>query len=210
MLKKIAIIDHGFGNIQSVVNACNFCGCLPIVINDPKKLLDFNGAILPGVGAFGPAIEFLRRTGFDQAIKNYVNAQKMLYGTCLGFQLLFSISFENGQYEGLNLIEGTVEKFNFKDKTLKVPHMGWNNVNILENPFGKKMYRDIKDGENFYFVHSYYANPKDKSLISSVTDYGIKFCSAIASKNIWGSQFHPEKSGTAGLKLMKNFIEACK
>jgi glutamine amidotransferase len=209
MSTKIAVIDYGFGNIQSVANAIKVCGAEPVIINSARELSNFNGAILPGVGAFGPAISFLQSTGFYEAVKNYVSSGKMLYGTCLGFQLLFSRSYENGDFKGLGLIEGSVKKFPI-DENLKIPHMGWNTVSLTDNSYGKKMFAKILNNENFYFVHSYYVDLKDISTAAAWTDYGIKFCSAIAIKNIWGSQFHPEKSGKSGLQIMKNFIEACK
>ena len=208
MSKKIAVIDYGFGNIQSVLNALNFCGAEADIINLPKELSKYDGAILPGVGAFGPASEFLKSGGFDQSIRSYVKSGKMLYGICLGFQLFFTKGYENGQHDGLNLIKGEVKKFEFKDKTLKVPHMGWNCINQTQSAAAKKMFDGIGCNENFYFVHSYYAMPADKSKASSFCNYGIDFCSSAAYENVWGSQFHPEKSGDKGLKIIKNFIEA--
>ncbi|MDR3113692.1 MAG: imidazole glycerol phosphate synthase subunit HisH [Endomicrobium sp.] len=208
MNKKIAVIDYGFGNIKSVLNALNFCGSTADIINLPEELSKYDGAILPGVGAFGPASEFLRNGGFDQAIRSYVKSGKMLYGICLGFQLFFTKGYENGEHNGLNLLEGEVKKFGFEDKTLKVPHMGWNCVRQTQSSDAKKMFNAIEDNENFYFVHSYYAMPSDKNKASSFCNYGIDFCSSIAFENIWGSQFHPEKSGVKGLEILKNFIEA--
>jgi glutamine amidotransferase len=208
MNKKIAVIDYGFGNIKSVLNALHFCGAAADVINLPEELSKYGGAILPGVGAFGPASEFLKSGGFDQAIRAYVKSGKMLYGICLGFQLFFTKSYEDGEHNGLNLLEGEVKKFEFEDKTLKVPHMGWNGVRQTQSPDAKKMFASIEDNENFYFVHSYYAMPADKNKASSFCSYGIDFCSSVAFENVWGSQFHPEKSGDKGLKILKNFIEA--
>jgi glutamine amidotransferase len=209
-MKKVAIIDYGFGNIKSVINAINFCGHESVIISEPEQLQNYGGAILPGVGAFGPAIDFLRCKGFDEVIIKYCESGKMLYGTCLGFQLLFSKSYENAEFNGLNLIDGKVSRFVFDDKSLKIPHMGWNNVEITQNPNAKKMFAGISNNENFYFVHSYFVALEKPEIAAAWTNYGIEFCSAIASENIWGSQFHPEKSGMAGLKLMSNFIDAIK
>jgi glutamine amidotransferase len=206
MTKKIAVIDYGFGNIKSVLNALHYCNAEAYVIDSPSKISSFGGAILPGVGAFGPAADFLKSKGFDKAISNYVNSGKMLYGICLGFQLFFTKGYENGEYEGLNLIPGEVRKFELEDKTLKFPHMGWNNIEIIDSVYPKKMFESINNKETFYFVHSYYGMPKDLSQSSSFCNYGIKFCSSIAYKNIWGSQFHPEKSGEKGLRILSNFI----
>ncbi|AKL97800.1 imidazole glycerol phosphate synthase subunit HisH [Endomicrobium proavitum] len=205
-MKKIAIIDYGFGNIKSVQNALNFCGAEPVVINSPDKISDFNGAILPGVGAFAPAAEFLVKDGFDCAIRQYVASGKMLYGICLGFQLFFTKGYEGGQHKGLGLLNGEVKKFEFKNNNLKIPHMGWNGVKINNTPEAKKMFAEISDGENFYFVHSYYAKPENNIQVSSFCNYGIDFCSSAAFENVWGSQFHPEKSGGKGLQILKNFL----
>jgi len=210
MTKKIAVIDYGFGNIKSVCNALSACEAEPVIISRPADLKNFGGAILPGVGSFGPASEFLVKSGFDAGIGEYIKAGKMLYGICLGFQLFFTTSFENGKFNGLNLIEGEVEKFEFADKKLKIPHMGWNSVKINDTNDAKKMFKGIADGEDFYFVHSYYASPADNNKVSSFCNYGIDFCSSAAFENIWGSQFHPEKSGDKGLVILKNFIGAVK
>ncbi|MDR1941257.1 MAG: imidazole glycerol phosphate synthase subunit HisH [Endomicrobium sp.] len=207
MSKKIAVIDYGFGNIESVLKALNFCKAQAETVNKPEALSGYGAAILPGVGSFGPAAEFLKISGFDEAVKNYVKSGKMLYGICLGFQLFFTKGFENGEHEGLDLIKGEVKKFDLKDKSLKIPHMGWNTVKTAENIYARKMFKGIEDGESFYFVHSYYALTQDVSKSSSVCDYGGDFCSSIAFENVWGSQFHPEKSGDKGLAVLTNFIK---
>jgi glutamine amidotransferase len=203
---KIAVIDYGFGNIKSVINALHYCNAEACVVDSPLKISDFGGIILPGVGAFGPAADFLRLKGFDKAIRNYVNSGKMLYGICLGFQLFFTKGSESGSHEGLGLISGEVRKFNFKDGLLKIPHMGWNSVNIERSLYSGKMFFSINDGENFYFVHSYYVVPENFLCVSSTCEYGLKFCSSVAYENLWGSQFHPEKSGEKGLKILSNFV----
>ncbi|MDR0401755.1 MAG: imidazole glycerol phosphate synthase subunit HisH [Endomicrobium sp.] len=207
---KIAVIDYGFGNIKSVVNALNYCGVNAFVVDSPLKIFNFMGIILPGVGSFGPASDFLRLNGFHDAINDYVNLGRMIYGICLGFQLFFTKSYENGNKEGLGLISGEVKKFEFRNKLLKIPHIGWNNINIKSNLYANKMFFSINNSEKFYFVHSYYAVPNDFLYISSICEYGLEFCSSITYKNIWGSQFHPEKSGKVGLKILSNFINEVK
>jgi glutamine amidotransferase len=207
MEKKIAIIDYGFGNIKSVLNGLSFLGVKGEIISLPEQMDDYGGVILPGVGAFAPAIMFLKKKGFDSAITNYLKSGKLLYGICLGFQLLLTKSYENGEHKGLNLIEGEVKKFQFNDNKLKVPHMGWNNVQITETEGAKKMFDEIQNGDNFYFVHSYYVVLNNNLCASSFCNYDIDFCSSIAFNNIWGSQFHLEKSGNSGLKVLKNFIK---
>jgi glutamine amidotransferase len=204
---RIAVIDYGFGNIKSVINALYYCGVEACVIDSPLKISGFGGVILPGVGAFGPAADFLRTKDFDKAIRDYVDSGKMLYGICLGFQLLFTRGYESGNHEGLDLISGEVKKFEFKDELLKIPHMGWNDVNVEDSLYTKKMFLSINDRESFYFVHSYYVIPENLLCISSTCEYGLKFCSSVAYKNLWGSQFHPEKSGKAGLKILSNFVK---
>jgi glutamine amidotransferase len=206
MRTKIAIIDYGFGNIKSVINALHYCNAEACVINSPLQIANFKGAILPGVGSFGPASDFLKSKDFDKAIRDYVDCGGMLYGICLGFQLFFTVGYENGEHNGLNIISGKVKKFNFDDRTLKIPHMGWNNVELLDGVYAKKMFNAIDDQEAFYFVHSYYVVPNNLEQVSSLCNYGINFCASIAYKNVWGSQFHPEKSGEKGLRILSNFI----
>ncbi|MCL2335368.1 MAG: imidazole glycerol phosphate synthase subunit HisH [Endomicrobia bacterium] len=214
MNKKIAVIDYGFGNIKSVVNALKYCGAKPEVIGLPHELSEFNGAVLPGVGSFGPAADFLKISGFDKTLCEYTGSGKMLFGICLGFQLFFTKGYENGEHDGLNLIAGSVKKFSFendrKSEFLKIPHMGWNSLELSKTLDAQKMFKGIKDGETFYFVHSYYAQPENKEQASSFCNYGVKFCSSVAYKNIWGSQFHPEKSGDKGLIILNNFINEVK
>jgi imidazole glycerol phosphate synthase, glutamine amidotransferase subunit len=207
---EIAVIDYGMGNLRSVVNALKYCGADAQVVDCADKISEYDGAILPGVGSFGPASNFLQSGLFDRAIHEYVNSGKMILGICLGFQLLFSKGFENGEYQGLGLIKGEVKKFEFSDNKLKIPHMGWNNAEIADTPYAKLMFNGITNKEYFYFVHSYYCSSEDKSKASSFCDYGINFCSSVAHENIWGCQFHPERSGVSGLKLLSNFINEIK
>ena len=210
MSTKIAVIDYGMGNLKSVLNALKFCGADAYIISSPSKISEYGGAILPGVGSFGPAADFLQAELFSRAIREYANSGKMIFGVCLGFQLFFSKGFENGEYQGLGLIKGDVRKFEFAGNKLKIPHMGWNSVEIADTPFAKKMFAGIKNNEYFYFVHSYYCTPENKQKASSFCNYGTDFCSSAAYENIWGCQFHPERSGENGLKILSNFINEVK
>jgi glutamine amidotransferase len=201
----IVIIDYGMGNLRSVQKALERAGALTCVSQNPKDIEKAGKIVLPGVGAMKPAMEKLRRLNLDGAVKEAVLAGKIFLGICLGLQLLFEESDEgeNGS-EGLGILSGRVEKFPLKSG-LKIPHMGWNQLK-----FRKKecpLLKGIKDGENVYFCHSYYVKPKNSSVIAAQTDYGMDFTSAVWSNNIFGVQFHPEKSQTAGLTILKNFVE---
>lgn len=205
-MKKIAVIDYGFGNLKSVLNALNFLGAQGTLVTEAGKISAFDGAILPGVGAFAPAAQFLSDKNFDGAILDYVKSGKMLYGICLGFQLFFTKSYENGRSNGLNIVCGEVKKFESGVEKLKVPHIGWNSVEFAKTDGAKKMFDGIENGADFYFVHSYYGSLQNKEQTSSFCKYGVEFCSSICFDNVWGSQFHPEKSGKFGLKVLGNFI----
>lgn len=209
MNSKIAVIDYGMGNLRSVSKAVELCGAEVDIITEANQVENYNAIILPGVGAFEPAIKIIKNKGFDTAIKEHISKGKMFLGICLGFQLLFSESYEDGLHKGLNIVEGSVEKFSAKEKEkLIIPHMGWNKIFISkENKTAKEMYKNINDGDYVYFVHSYFCEPSDKSRIATTTNYSIDFCSSIAKDNVWGCQFHPEKSSEIGLKILKNFVE---
>ncbi len=212
MNSKIAVIDYGMGNLRSVSKAVELCGAEVDIISEADQVENYNAIVLPGVGAFEPAIKIIKNKGFDTAITEHISKEKMFLGICLGFQLLFSKSYEDGLHKGLNIIEGSVEKFVPKEnEKLIIPHMGWNKISVSkENKTAKEMYKNIKDDEYVYFVHSYYCNPVDKSWVATNTNYSIDFCSSIARKNVWGCQFHPEKSSDVGLKILKNFVEKVK
>ena len=211
MKSKIAIIDYGMGNLRSVSKAVELCGGNVDIISDADNIKNYNSIILPGVGAFEPAIKKLKQNGLDVAIKEHIQNKKMFLGICLGFQLLFSESYEDGLHKGLNIVEGTVEKFVPKqNEKLIIPHMGWNKIFISEtNKTTKEMYKNIKDESYVYFVHSYFCKPANKEYIATTTNHSIDFCSSIAIDNIWGCQFHPEKSSEIGLQLLKNFVSKC-
>lgn len=197
----IAVVDYGMGNLRSVQKALEKVGLDAVITSNPEDLDRADAVVVPGVGAFPDAIHNLERLGLKEKILENINRGKPYLGICLGLQILFEYGFEFGEHQGLGVVKGVVVRFDEK-LDIKIPHMGWNQVWKKKN---SRMFEDIKDGEFFYFVHSYYAKPDDISLIATTTDYGIDFCSAIEMDNIWAVQFHPEKSQQAGLKLLSNF-----
>jgi len=198
-MKKIGIIDYGMGNLHSVKNALDFIGADSFVSDDKNELMSADGLILPGVGAFPDAMDRLRETGLDEFIKEYVKTKPML-GICLGMQLLFDKSYEVRECEGLSLIGGEVVKM--APEGLKVPHMGWNELKIV-NPSPISV--TLTDTSQVYFVHSFMANVKDRADLVAVTDYGQEVTAMVAHGNVYGCQFHPEKSEKVGLSVLKEF-----
>jgi len=201
----IGIVDYNMGNLASVINAFNKVGADAKLESDPSKLKQYDKLILPGVGAFGDAMDHLQSNGMDEAVKEFAVSGKPLMGICLGMQLLFERSQEFGEREGLGLIEGEVVPFNEShfDHSLKVPHMGWNELfvqkeTVLFDGLGKDFY--------LYFVHSFHAVCDDKYAIGK-THYGYEFTSAVQKENIYGIQPHPEKSHENGLKIIENFVK---
>jgi len=197
----IAIIDYGAGNLRSVINAINRLGYKAIVTNQPEEIMKAKAVFFPGVGAAGDTMASINKLNLAATVRKLVVENRPLLGICIGLQVLFSGTQEGGWYECLNIISGTVRKL---PEGLKIPHMGWNQVN---QKFSHPIFEGIPDRANFYFVHSYYGDPEDKSIIAAETDYGISFCSAIAKGNLVATQFHPEKSGELGLKIYDNFIK---
>ncbi len=198
--KMIAIINYGMGNLRSVQAGLEHVGQEAFITDDPKKIMDAPAVVLPGVGAFGDAINRLEETGLGDAFCEAVESGKPCLGICLGLQLLFSESEEGGLYRGLDIIPGRVIRFS---NQLKVPHMGWNQLDI-KNP-DMVIFEGIPDGSYMYFVHSYYVQPEDPDVIAANTDYGVSFTSMIAKDNLFAMQFHPEKSQEIGLRLLRNF-----
>ena len=192
-MSPLAIIDHGAGNLVSVLNALTTIGEQPIIVTEPRQLQGVDGIVLPGVGATSPAMNQLSATGLDEALRTW---QGPLLGICVGLQLLFDSSDEDGQ-PCLGLIEGTVESLNAQP----LPHMGWNDVRHTGDP----LFAGIPNGEPFYFVHSYAPVPKKRGHIIATADHGGVFVAAARSGNRVGVQFHPERSGPAGLHLLANF-----
>ncbi|MCM3631404.1 imidazole glycerol phosphate synthase subunit HisH [Paenibacillus glycanilyticus] len=196
----IAIIDYGMGNLHSVSKAVERLGYEAAVTADPAVIAAADGAILPGVGAFGDAMENLRETKLDEATKAYAASGKPLMGICLGMQLLFSQSEEHGINEGLNLLPGKVIRF---QGDYKVPHMGWNKLNFLKSD--SPLFKGLEEG-HVYFVHSYHAKPEVASDLLATTDYHQQVTAIVGRDNVYGMQFHPEKSSELGMKLLGNFL----
>jgi imidazole glycerol-phosphate synthase subunit HisH len=202
----IAVIDYGMGNLRSVQKALEEVGAKARVTSDPADLKRCSKVVFPGVGAFGDAMKELRRRRLVDPIKDAIACGKPFLGLCLGLQLLFEKSEEAPGVKGLSVLKGEVKRFHFPKKGLKVPHMGWNSITKEANGPGAKILKGISDGSYVYFVHSYYVKPKDRKSVLTMTDYGADFVSGICKDNIYGLQFHPEKSQELGLKILKNFV----
>ncbi|MDD2581593.1 MAG: imidazole glycerol phosphate synthase subunit HisH [Desulfuromonadaceae bacterium] len=204
----IAIIDYGMGNLRSVQKGFEKVGSEAVITDDPQVLLRAERVVLPGVGAFRDCMHNLEQGGFIEPILKVITEGRPFLGICVGMQLLFSDSVEFGLYSGLNVIPGHVLRFSDRmtvaGEKLKVPQMGWNQLSFKRRP---PAFKDIDDGSNVYFVHSYYVKPDDSSVIATTTDYGIEFCSSVWKDNIVATQFHPEKSQAIGLQILKNFAE---
>jgi glutamine amidotransferase len=200
MKMYIAIIDYGMGNISSVKNSFIKAGADIKVTSDPAVITSSAAVILPGVGAYRDAFLNLKERGLVDVI-NQVIGKKPFLGICLGMQLLFDYSLEDGKNQGLGIFRGSVRKI---PAGVKIPHMGWNQIDIKMKD--SRMLSGVGSGEYFYFVHSYYAVPDDPSIISSTTEYGTDLVASVEAGNIFGFQFHPEKSSTLGQILVKNFI----
>ncbi len=209
--QTIAIVDYNIGNLASVQNAFAKLGKKTVVESDPNKFKDYDKLILPGVGAFGDAMEHLKERGMIEALREYALSKKYILGICLGMQLLFESSEEFGRYEGLGLIKGSVTAFDttkFSEPStkgsmpLKVPHMGWNRMFTKQHP----LFKNLDEEHYLYFVHKYHVNCTNQEDIIGRTNYGYEFTSAVAHNNIMGIQPHPEKSHKNGLKILENFI----
>ncbi len=196
----VTIIDYGMGNLRSVQKACEFLGEECLITGEAKLVAKADKLILPGVGAFGQAAECLRQNGLDEAVIASARGGTPLLGICLGMQLLFETSYEGGAFTGLGLIPGTITRFG---GNIKCPHMGWNSITPMEN----RLFNGVRAGEYVYFVHSYRAAEVSEKWTAAVCSYGGEFTCAVALGNVFGTQFHPEKSGAAGLKILKNFLD---
>ena len=197
----IAIIDYGMGNLRSVLKAFEAVGAQARVTHKIEDILNAKSVVLPGVGAMGPAMQKLQELALTGPIRKVIQDGKPFLGICLGMQLLFDRSSEGGFSEGLKILQGSVERFT----ELKVPHMGWNQIKI--QPAGNLMFKGFSSGENVYFCHSYFVKPQATSIAAGITNYGIDFVSAVVRDNIWGVQFHPEKSQKAGLQILRSFAK---
>jgi glutamine amidotransferase len=198
---EIVIIDYGMGNLRSVEKALSAVGGSPGISGDPELVRKSARLILPGVGAFGDAMINLKQTGLDAAIRDAVTGGTPLLGLCLGLELLFSESEEFGRHEGLGLIPGNVRRF--EQPNLRVPHVGWNQIESLR---ADPLLEGLGEGSYFYFVHSFFVEPARSEDALAWTDYGRVFCSIARRENVWGAQFHPEKSQEAGKVLLRNFL----
>jgi glutamine amidotransferase len=198
----ISIIDYGMGNLRSVQKACEKIGATAQIVTTPDAIRTADKLILPGVGAFRDAIHELQRLDLVEPIQRYIRADRPFLGICLGLQLLFDVSYEDGEWPGLGAFAGDVVRFP-ADLALKVPHMGWNS--LQPTAAAAPLLQGIPAEASVYFVHSYYVRPADESLIAARTDYGGPFTSMIARGNLFATQFHPEKSQKVGLQLLANF-----
>lgn len=196
----IAIIDYGVGNLFSLVHSLKQIGADCVVTNDIKAIKNADKLILPGVGAFGDAADKLKESGLVDLIKSESANGKPLLGICLGMQMLFEKSFEYGEHEGLSLIKGNILPLKDYVGNLKVPQMGWNSLKIIDD---SPLFEDVKQGDYVYFVHSFFA--KCEEGLSATTEYGIEVTAAVRKNNVYGTQFHPEKSGEVGLKILNSF-----
>lgn len=199
----IAIIDYGAGNIQSVSKALAHIGCEAFITRDKDKILKADGAILPGVGSFGDTMNTMNEYGIKDTVIDYTKSGKPFLGICLGLQLLFPKSEESPDAEGLGIFDGSITKIPSGDG-LKIPHIGWNSLDIKKSD---GLFKGIGKNPYVYFVHSYFLNASDKSIVSAQTEYGVTIDAAVEKGNVFATQFHPEKSGETGLKILRNFAD---
>jgi glutamine amidotransferase len=199
----LAIIDYQMGNLRSVQKGFEKVGHAATITSDPAVLARADKVVLPGVGAFGDAMAELKRRELVGPIRQAIDSGKPFLGICLGLQLLFDVGYEGGRHEGLGVLRGECVRFNLPHE-LKVPHMGWNELIMRRRP---AVLGGLAEGTHVYFVHSYFVAPKDESVIATETDYGGRFCSMIWRDNVFATQFHPEKSQSDGLAILKNFAE---
>jgi len=200
----VVVIDYGLGNLRSVTKALEAVGARAELTSNPQRIISAKGAILPGVGAFSRGMQNLQSLRLVPAILQRISEGKPLLGICLGLQLLFTTSEEHGLHKGLDVVAGRVVRFGGE---LKIPHMGWNTVKPLRRSSSACLFDGVPDDSFFYFVHSYHVVPEDKSIIAATTEYGVGFASAIARDSLFAVQFHPEKSGELGLRILRNFVK---
>lgn len=198
----IAIIDYGAGNLHSVKNALDFLGADNIVTGNKEEILSADKVILPGVGAFGDAMKCLEERRLVETVKAVAENGKPFLGICLGLHLLFEESEESPNVKGLGIFKGKIVKIP-DNGSLKIPHMGWNNIRITKD---SKILKNIGNEPYVYFVHSYYVEAEDESVVSAYTEYGQRLDIAVEQGNVFATQFHPEKSGDTGMEILKNFI----
>lgn len=202
-MTRIALLDYGMGNLHSAAKALEHVGARVDITHDPKIIAQADKIVFPGVGAMRDCIQGMQASGIDQVIRDAV-LNKPVLAICVGMQALLEVSEENNGSQALGIFEGQVKRFpDVAD--IKVPHMGWNKVH--QSDPSHPMWHNIEQDARFYFVHSYYVEPKDQTLIAATCDYGLSFCTALQKENLFATQFHPEKSHIVGLQLLKNFVE---
>lgn len=199
----IAIIDYGAGNIQSVYKAMKHIGCDTVVTRDKDVILNADGAILPGVGSFGDTMDTMEKYGIKDTVLEFIDSGKPFLGICLGLQLLFPESEESIGKKGLAVFDGAITKIP-AENGLKIPHIGWNSLNIIKKD---GIFKGIEDNAYVYFVHSYFLKAANPDIVAAQTHYGVQIDAAVEYKNVIATQFHPEKSGEVGLKMLKNFAD---
>lgn len=199
---KVAVVNYGMGNLGSVRRALEQLEAQVVIADDPAAAAGADRIILPGVGAFGEGMARLRAAGWVDALRRSVNDGVPLLGICLGMQMLGSSSIESGESEGLNLIPGRVERLDALGCSLRVPHVGWNDVSFQ----GAALFEGIPQSTDFYFVHGYALDPADKADVCATTNYGVPLAAAVQKGRVFGTQFHPEKSSRAGRQILKNFL----
>jgi glutamine amidotransferase len=198
----VAVVDYGVGNLRSIKNGLEKSGTSVEITHSPKKLRDFDAIVLPGVGAFAPAVKNM--VLIADVVADEMDKGTPIFGVCLGLQLLFTRSQEGGSIRGLDFISGEIVKL---PETVKIPQMGWNTLNIVQS---HPLLEGVKDGSFFYFVHSYYPQPSNPDVIIATTEYGVIFPSIVAKRNLFATQFHPEKSSKTGLTILENFVKIIK
>ncbi len=197
----IAIVDYGAGNLHSVKNALDFIGAESVVTSSADVIADADKVILPGVGAFGDAMARLNESALTEPVKRAIADGKPFLGICLGLHMLFEESEESAGANGLGVFKGKIVKI--PDTGLKIPHMGWNSIDVVKD---SRILKGIGDEPYVYFVHSYYIKPEDKEIVSAYTEYGARLAIAVEKDNVFAAQFHPEKSGDIGMTILKNFV----
>ncbi len=210
--KRVVVLDYGAGNLRSVARAVQHVGFEPDVTADPRALDRAEAVVMPGVGAAADTMRHLQERGFVEPLREYFREERPFLGICMGLQVLLTVSEEGGEHACLDIVPGRVRRFDRAGHdpqsggALKVPHMGWNRVEQLrEHP----VFAGVPNGSYFYFVHGYYPDPEDSSVIIGRTEYGVSFASVIARDGLVATQFHPEKSGQVGLQLYRNFLTGC-
>jgi imidazole glycerol-phosphate synthase subunit HisH len=196
----IAVVDYGAGNLASVANALDKIGAPVTITRDPHEIRSAEGVIVPGVGAAADTMKHLTELELTDVVRSVIQQETPYLGICMGMQALLTRSYEGGEHACLDVIPGSARRL---PDGLPIPHMGWNQVS---HPGDHPLFRGIPDGANFYFVHSYYVDPEDPAWVGGWTEYGISFASAVCRGNVMGTQFHPEKSGYWGLRLLENFV----